>query len=297
MRLLFLGGSGQVGTEFSALARAQRIDVASPGRGEVDLMDEAALVRVVADAPWDCIINAAAYTNVDQAESEPDDAFAVNAKAPARLASETGKRGIPLIHISTDYVFDGRKGSPYRESDEVAPLNVYGASKRKGEVGVCAANPRHVVLRTSWVYSPFGKNFVKTILRLATERDSVSVVADQRGTPTAARDVARACLDIAQRCVAAPKGTRYGIYHFAGSGEASRFEFAQAIVEFAARHTGSAPEVVMSRTGDYPTAAVRPADTRLECSMIEREFGIKLNSWRDALRDTIDRLMEDKVSP
>jgi len=297
MRVLFFGGSGQVGTEFHGLTRAQGIDVVSPDRSEVDLMDGAALTKIVSHASWDCVINAAAYTNVDRAESEPADAFAVNAEAPALLATETARREIPLIHISTDYVFDGRKGAPYVEDDAVAPLNVYGNSKLAGEVAVRARNPRHIVLRTSWVYSPFGKNFVKTILRLASERDSVSVVADQRGTPTAARDVARACLDIARRCVAASKGMRYGIYHFAGSGEASRFEFAQAIVEFAARHTGSAPEVVMARTGDYPTAAVRPADTRLECSMIEREFGIKLNSWRDALRETIDRLMDDKVSP
>src|SRR5262249_60608396 len=131
-------------------------------------------------------------------------AFAVNADAPARLAMETGGRGIPLVQISTDYVFDGRKGSSYVEGDAVAPLNAYGRSKLAGELGVSAANPRHIILRTSWVYSPFRKNFVKTILRLATERDRLSVVADQRGCPTAARDIAKACLDLALRCTAAP---------------------------------------------------------------------------------------------
>ena len=164
---------------------------------ELDLEDPRAIARMIAAEPWSAVINAAAYTDVDRAESEEPVAFAVNAEAPARLAAETGRRGIPLVHISTDYVFDGRKGAPYVEEDERSPLNAYGRSKLAGERGVRAANPRHVILRTSWVYSPYRKNFVRTILRLAAERERLTIVADQRGCPTAARDIAKACLDIA----------------------------------------------------------------------------------------------------
>src|SRR5262249_27193954 len=153
------------------------------------------------------------------AESERDLAFAVNAAAPAKLAEETARRGIPLVHISTDYVFDGRKRMPYVETDATAPLNVYGHSKLEGEQAVAAANPRHVILRTSWVYSPPGHNFVKTILRLAGERPRLTIVDDQRGCPTAAHDVARACRDIAFLCAKAPTDVAYGLYHFCGKGE------------------------------------------------------------------------------
>src|SRR5262245_10467806 len=192
---------------------------------------------MIAAVPWSGVINAAAYTDVDRAESEESLAFAVNAEAPSRLAAETGRRGIPLVHISTDYVFDGRKGAPYVEQDAVAPLNAYGRSKLAGERGVRAGNHRHVIVRTSWVYSPYRKNFVRTILRLAAERDRLTVVADQCGCPTAARDVAEACLGIALSCAAQTEQPHYGTYHLAGAGEASWFEFARTIVEMAADPT------------------------------------------------------------
>src|SRR6202035_766458 len=195
MRFLLLGGTGQVGEEFRARAMPDRVAVVAPSRGALDLEDADAIARVIAAEPWSAVINAAAYTEVDRAESEESVAFAVNAEAPSRLALETGRRAIPLVHISTDYVFDGRKGAPYMEQDQAAPLNVYGRSKLAGERGVRAANPRHVILRTSWAYSPYRTNFVKTILRLAAERDRLAVVADQRGCPTAARDIAKTCLD------------------------------------------------------------------------------------------------------
>src|SRR5436190_2781425 len=167
MRFLLLGGTGQVGEEFRALSLPIDIEVVAPTRGELDLKDPQAISRMIVAQPWSAVINAAAYTDVDRAESEEPDAFAVNAEAPIRLAGETGRREIPLIHISTDYVFDGRKGAPYVEEDAVAPLNAYGRSKLAGELGVQTANPRHVILRTSWVYSPYRKNFGRTILRLA----------------------------------------------------------------------------------------------------------------------------------
>jgi dTDP-4-dehydrorhamnose reductase len=290
MRFLLLGGTGQVGEEFRALPLSKDVEVVAPSRSELDLEDPLAIARMISARPWSAVINAAAYTDVDRAESEEPIAFAVNAEAPSRLAAETGRRGIPLLHISTDYVFDGRKGAPYVEQDEAAPLNAYGRSKLAGECGVHAANPRHVILRTSWVYSPYRKNFVRTILRLAAERERLTIVADQRGCPTAARDIARACLDIAMRCASQPERAPYGVYHFAGVGEASWFEFARAIVDIAANRLGRSTKIAPILTSEYPTLAVRAADTRLDCAAIIREFGVKPRPWRQALEDTIDRL-------
>jgi dTDP-4-dehydrorhamnose reductase len=297
MHFLLLGGTGQVGQEFRALALPKDVEVVAPSRGELDLRHPHAIARMIGAQPWNAVINAAAYTNVDRAETEELVAFAVNAAAPSRLAAETGRRGIPLVHISTDYVFDGRKGAPYVEEDVVAPLNVYGRSKLAGERGVRAANPQHVILRTSWVYSPFRKNFVRTILRLAGERERLTVVADQRGCPTAARDIARACLDIANRCALQPELTTHGVYHFAGAGEASWFEFASAIIEMAADRLGRSPEIVPIPTSEYPTPAVRAADTRLDCAAVLRDFGIEPRPWRQALADTINRLLTNKSMP
>jgi dTDP-4-dehydrorhamnose reductase len=297
MRFLLLGGTGQVGEELRALATPDDVEVDAPSRGTLDLQDADAIASMIAAEPWSVVINAAAYTAVDRAESEEAIAFAVNAAAPSRLAIETGRRGIPLVQISTDYVFDGKKGSPYVEQDEAAPLNVYGRSKLAGERAVRAGNPRHVILRTSWTYSPYRTNFVKTILRLAAERDRLTVVADQRGCPTAARDVAKACLDIALRCASDPERAPYGIFHFAGAGEASRFEFATAIVELSADRRARSPQVVPVRTVDYPTPAERPLDTRLDCPAIVRAFGASLRPWREALEETIERLPANKDLP
>jgi dTDP-4-dehydrorhamnose reductase len=297
MRFLLLGGTGQVGEEFRALAFPKEVEVVAPSRGELDLEDPRAIARMIAAQPWRAVINAAAYTDVDRAESEEPKAFAVNAEAPLRLAAETGRRGIPLLHISTDYVFDGRKGAPYVEEDEAAPLNVYGRSKLAGERGVRAANPQHVILRTSWVYSPFRRNFVRTILRLAAKREYLTIVADQRGSPTAARDIARACLDIAICCASQPERVPYGVYHFAGAGEASWFEFASAIVEMAADRLGRSPQIVPIRKSEYPRPAICAVDTRLDCTAVLREFGVAPRPWRHALADTIDRLMSNKGMP
>jgi dTDP-4-dehydrorhamnose reductase len=294
MRFLLLGGTGQVGEEFRALPLPKEIKVVAPSRAALDLQDPDAIAQIITVEPWSAVINAAAYTDVDRAESEEPVAFAVNAEAPARLAAETGRRGIPLVHISTDYIFDGRKGAPYVEQDEPAPLNVYGHSKLAGEHGVCAGNRRHVILRSSWVYSPYRKNFVRTILRLAAERDRLTIVADQRGCPTAARDIAQACLDIAVRCVSEGDRVPYGTYHFAGAGEATWFEFASVIVDLAADRLGRKPLVLPIRTIDYPTPALRPADTRLNCSAIVRTFGVTPRPWRQSLADTIDHLLTKK---
>ena len=298
MRFLLLGGTGQVGEEFRALPLPKDVEVVAPSRAALDLQDPRAIAQMIAAEPWSAVINAAAYTDVDRAESEEAVAFAVNAEAPARLAAETGRRGIPLIHISTDYVFDGRKGAPYVEQDEPAPLNAYGRSKLAGERGVRAANPRHVILRTSWVYSPYRKNFVRTILRLAAERDRLTIVADQRGCPTAARDIAQACLDIAMRCASEPR-SRYPMAPIISPARAKQPGLNLQAPSLIWRPIGSAGNRRWYRSAprDYPTPAIRAADTRLDCSAIIRTFGVKPRPWRQALADTIDRLLTNKDAP
>jgi dTDP-4-dehydrorhamnose reductase len=291
MRLLLLGGTGQVGREFQSLAFPKGTDVVAPSRADCDFADPRAITQLIAAYPWNVVINVAGYTNVDRAESDQSTAFAVNADAPAHLAAETERHAIPLIHISTDYVFDGRKNSPYVETDAPAPLNVYGASKLAGERAVAANNPRHVILRTAWVYSSHGHNFVKTILRLAAERERLTIVDDQRGCPTSAHDIAVVCRDIALLCAAQPAETPYGLYHFTGSGEASWYEFARAIVDLAARALARSPQIVPIKTIDYPTEAVRPVDTRLDCTAIERAFGVSQRPWRHALKEVLQDIM------
>jgi dTDP-4-dehydrorhamnose reductase len=290
MRFLLLGGTGQVGEEFLTLELPCNLEVIAPTRGELELADPRAIARIVAGQPWSAVINAAAYTNVDDAESEEQIAFAINAAAPARLAAETGRLGIPMVHISTDYVFDGRKGEPYVEDDEPAPLNAYGHSKLAGERDVRAGNLRHVMLRTAWLYSPYRKNFVRTILRLSTEREQLRIVADQRGCPTAARDVAQACLDIALRCATDPDGTPYGTYHFAGAGATTWLDFASAIIDQAGIRLARKPQLLPITTSEYPTPARRPTDSRLDCTAVGKAFGIAPRPWRQALAETIARL-------
>jgi dTDP-4-dehydrorhamnose reductase len=271
------------------------VEVVAPDEGALDLTDHGALDSVIAEGSWSAVINAAAYTDVDRAESEEAKALTINGEAPARLAAATSRLGIPLVHISTDYVFDGRKGVPYVESDAPSPLNAYGRTKLAGEQAVAGGNPRHLILRTSWVYSPYGRNFVRTILRLASERDRLTIVADQRGCPTAAQDVANVCLSLALRCASSPASGPYGLYHFAGGGEATWHEFAKTILDLA--HPPRSVEVVPIRTEDYPTPAKRPLDSRLDCEALDRDFRIKPRPWREALKDTLDRLLATGAAP
>ena len=295
MRILLLGGSGQVGQEIRTRApHYKALEIVAPFRSEIDLQDGYALQKIIAEGDWQAVINAAGCTNVDRAESEQSVAFTLNAEAPRQLAIETGRRGIPLIHISTDYVFNGRKGKPYVEQDEPAPQNAYGRSKLEGEHYIRAANLRHIILRTAWVYSPFRSNFVKSILHLARTRDRLTVVADQRGCPTAASDVARACLEIANRFQSKQKTIPFGVHHFAGIGDATWHDFANTIVEMSSARMARVPQIVPIPTSDYPTAAARPADTRLDCSSIVARYGLNLRPWRDALQETINRLLPNK---
>ncbi|MET0179855.1 MAG: dTDP-4-dehydrorhamnose reductase, partial [Novosphingobium sp.] len=214
--ILVTGGSGQVGCALVRLAAERGIAVEAPGRERLDLADAAALTTAVTARPWRAVINCAAYTAVDRAESEPDLARAINAAAPAVLAAATARAGIPLLHVSTDYVFDGTKPEPYGENDPTAPLGVYGVTKLAGEEAIRAAHPNHAIVRTAWVLSAGGGNFLDTMLRLAATREQVSVVDDQRGCPTNAGDVAAALLAVAERL-----GARSGTWHFVNRGNAT----------------------------------------------------------------------------
>ncbi len=287
--VLVTGGSGQVGGALRRMAR-EGLELVAPDRAALDLADPAAIAALVASRPWGAVVNAGAYTAVDRAESEVVAAWTINALAPAALAHATAALGIPLVHISTDYVFDGSKPAPYREDDPVAPLGVYGASKEGGEQAVRTANPRHLILRTAWVVSPDGANFVKTMLRLAAERPELRVVADQHGCPTAAGDIAAAILALLPRLVASADA-RWGTYHFVNAGEASWHELACAVVARAGRSGGATPRVTPITTADYPTPARRPANSRLSTAKLTHDYGIVPRGWRESVDEIVDQLM------
>jgi dTDP-4-dehydrorhamnose reductase len=287
--VLLTGGSGQVGTEVIALAPAG-MNIVAPGRDRLDMSDADAIVALVASHPWAAVINCAAHTAVDRAESEILAAWKINALGPAALAQATAQAGIPLIQVSTDYVFDGSKAGYYLESDPVAPVSVYGASKEAGEQAVRTANPRHVILRTAWVVSPHGANFIKTMLRLAETRPELRVVDDQHGCPTSATDIARALLTITQRLVSDPQAPA-GTYHFVNGGEATWCEFARTIFEIAAEHGRPAPSLEGITTADYPTPARRPANSRLDVAKLVKDYAISPRPWREAVDEIVIALL------
>jgi dTDP-4-dehydrorhamnose reductase len=285
--ILVTGGSGQVAT---ALAEAGGDAVQVVGRPAFDFDRPATLDAAFrAAAPW-LVVNAAAYTAVDAAEDDRDAAYRANRDGPATLAGLCVEAGIPFIHISTDYVFDGAKGAPYVETDPTSPTGVYGASKLAGEESVLAAGGKAIILRTAWVYSWTGRNFVRTMLRLGAERDRLRVVADQRGCPTTAADLADAILAIARRLRAGWRDDYAGIFHAAGGGETTWHGLAVATFEEAARHGARPPAVEPISTTEYPTKAKRPADSRLNCDKLARVFGARLPPWRPSLARVIDRV-------
>ncbi|MCS0503130.1 dTDP-4-dehydrorhamnose reductase [Ancylobacter mangrovi] len=289
--LMLLGAGGQLGREVAALAGERGLALTALDRAGLDIADAAAIERAIGAMKPDVVINAAAYTAVDRAESEPELANAINAKAPGDIAAACARHGAALIHISTDYVFDGTRAGAYVESDPIAPLGVYGASKAAGEGAVRAALPAHLILRTSWVYGAYGANFLKTMLRLARERDRLTVVADQHGCPTATRDIAEAILAAAQAFRA---GTAVpGTYHFAGTGATSWHGFASEIVARAARHTGRRPEVAAITTADYPTPARRPANSELSSELFAERFGYRAAPWQQRTAEVVDRLLAE----
>jgi len=288
MKLLVLGAGGQVGHELCRLAWPDGYSVAAFDRGGVDIAQREPVFAAVARERPDIVINAAAYTAVDRAETERDIAWASNCSGPANLAAACQEAAIPLIHLSTDYVFDGSKPGAYFEADPVKPLGVYGESKEAGDQAVRGALAHHVILRTAWVYSAHGRNFVKTMLRLAGERPVLRVVADQIGSPTSAADIAAAIAAIAQQLNAG--NTSWGTYHFAGGGAVTWHGFAEAIFELAAPRRGPPPLVEAIATADYPTPARRPANSVLDCRRIGEVFGIVPRPWREALAEVIGEL-------
>jgi dTDP-4-dehydrorhamnose reductase len=234
------------------------------------------------------VINAAAYTNVDRAESEPGEAHRTNAAGAKMVACACASARVPLIHISTDYVFDGKKPSPYVENDSPAPLGVYGVSKLAGEQAVREYHKEHMILRTSWLYGIYGANFLKTILRLAGERDELSVVSDQRGSPTNTSDLA----DVVLRLMPSLLGNaHWGTYHFSGGGETDWCQFANEILKAREKSLGRRPKLNAITTAEYPTAARRPANSVLDNSLFNATFGLKARPWREAVRETVDTLM------
>jgi len=294
--ILVAGRGGQLARCLQVHAQAAGLRLLAAGRPELDLQEPASLERFVAGRQPSAIINAAAYTAVDQAEAEPERAFAINRDGAGRLAAIAARLQVPFVQISTDYVFSGEKQSPYTEDDATGPLNVYGQSKLAGEVAVLEANPEALVIRTSWVYSPYGHNFLKTMLRLATTQTTVRVVGDQVGTPTSAADLARAILEIVQRLVSARPPQKSRIYHLAAPDETTWHGFAAAVFAVLSRHGGRIPSLQKITTADYPTPARRPANSRLDSSKAERVFGVRLAPWRSSLESCINQLLTEKIS-
>ncbi|MGE4527163.1 MAG: dTDP-4-dehydrorhamnose reductase [Rhodospirillaceae bacterium] len=292
-RIVVTGVSGQVGGSLIALPPPPGVTFVPAGRGVLDLARPQGLAAALAALAPDAVINCAAHTAVDRAESEPALAFAVNAEAPGEIAAACAARGAPMVQLSTDYVFDGSKTGPWLRTDPVAPLGVYGASKEAGEQAVRAACPRHLILRTSWVYAARGHNFVRTMLRLGAERDELRVVADQTGCPTAAQDIAAAFAALAPR-LAQGESLTWGTWHLAGKEATTWHGFAEAIFDCAAPVWGRRPAVVPIATADYPTATRRPRNSALDCAETERALGLAARSWRDALPSIVAEILAQR---
>lgn len=292
MRLIVTGTQGQVVTALKERGAAQNIEVIALGRPELDLGDPKTVAAAFEGVEGDAIVSAAAYTAVDKAESEEELATRVNGESPGEIARIAAARKIPLLHVSTDYVFDGGLDRPWREDDPTGPLGAYGRSKLAGELAVLRENPEATVLRTAWVYSPFGANFVKTMLRLGETRDEVSVVADQRGAPTSALDIADALIAVARKRLAEPQNHALsGVFHLSGQGEAVWADFAEEIFSEAERHGRKPVRVKRIATADYPTPARRPANSLLDTSKLAKNFGVELPDWKSSTRACVARLL------
>lgn len=293
MRLLVTGRDGQVAASLLEAGQAHAgVEVVAIGRPDLDLARPEAVIDAIAAGKPDIVVSAAAYTAVDQAEDEPDIAFAVNATGAGKVAEAAARLGVPIIHLSTDYVFDGSGSRAYVETDATAPLGVYGASKLAGELAVAAAGPRHLILRTAWVYSPFGRNFVKTMLRLAADRDEISVVADQWGNPTCALDIADAVLHAATMLHRERSFAAFGTYHLAGTGETNWSGFARHILDTSRAAGGPWAQVRDIATKDYPTKARRPANSRLSSAKFAAVFGWSAPEWRQSTERVVRRIVD-----
>ncbi len=294
MRIIVVGKDGQVARALAERARAHGAQAVLVGRPKLDLADPSGIEDALIETGGDIIVNAAAYTAVDQAESDPELAEAINGIGAGVVAGAATAMNVPVIHLSTDYVFDGTADRPYREDDPVSPLGVYGASKLLGEEAVAAEAENHVILRTAWVYSPFGKNFVKTMLRLAADREELGVVGDQYGSPTSALDIADGIFAVSRNLLERPEEQNLrGLFHMTGTGFASWAEFATEIFALSSRFGGPSAKVRSIATSDYPTPAKRPANSRLDCGKLKELHGVALPPWRSSLEPCVKRLIEE----
>lgn len=292
MRIVVTGRHGQVAQALHERAAGTNAEIILLARPEIDLTRPSEIEAALIARKPDAIVNAAAYTAVDQAESEHDLAYAINAEGAGAVARAATKLGVPIVQLSTDYVFDGTGERPYRETDPTNPLSVYGASKLAGERAVAKAAPDHAVLRTSWVYGPSGKNFVRAMLALARQRDEVRVVCDQVGAPTNALDIADGVLGVVRNLLAEPtRSDLRGIFHMTADGTATWAEFAEAIFAASRAAGGPSAKVIPIPTTEYPTPARRPANSRLDGSALAAAHGIRLPHWRQSLRPCIERLL------
>jgi len=285
MRVLLTGAAGQLAGDLAPGLTAEGMEVTALAKSGLDITDAERVMKVVRETSPGVIVNAAAYTQVDRAESAPDTAFAVNSLGAANLADAASEVGATLVHVSTDFVFDGAKRSPYVEGDPTAPLGVYGASKLAGEVEITERLAHHVIVRASWLYGAEGNNFVKTILRLARERETISVVSDQTGTPTWTADLASALTEVVKRLSGTDSSEVFGLYHYSPGGEASWYDFAVEIVR-RAEALGArfkCREVKAIPTSEYPTPARRPAYSVLDHTRFAETFGVDVPDWRDSL--------------
>ena len=296
--VLVAGQTGQLAIELQRALNDAGHRCVTLGRPSLDLADPSSVQAAIMRVKPDAVVNAAAYTAVDKAEDEPELAAAINAFGAGALAGAAADAGLPIIHVSTDYVFDGTKDGAYVENDPTSPLGVYGRTKLEGELRVAEANPRHIILRTSWVFSAHGHNFVKTMLRLGRERTTVSVVDDQQGCPTAAADLAAAIATLLPGIVSdnASKD-RFGVFHAAAKGPVTWCGFARAIMEGAAKRGARSAEVIPITTADYPTRAHRPANSILDSSRLRALHGIDMPMWQAGLDAVLDEILLAKAHP
>ncbi|MCC5647815.1 dTDP-4-dehydrorhamnose reductase [Nostoc sp. CHAB 5824] len=287
--ILVTGGSGQVGGALVRIARERGIEVEAPGRDKLDMTDSRSIVSAFENARWSAVINCAAYTAVDRAESEAELAHMINAVAPGILARSAQRHGIPIVQVSTDYVFDGSKSVPYTETDPVNPLGIYGRTKEAGEAAVRSSNTKHAIIRTAWVLSADGQNFMNTMIRLGAAKSELSVVNDQIGCPSSAIDIAEALLQ-----VTANFPDVGGTWHFTNSGQATWFDLAAHIFEAMARRGMSTPVLQPISTAQYPTPAKRPENSRLSTKAIQTDFNIRPRAWREAIDEILVQRLGEK---
>jgi dTDP-4-dehydrorhamnose reductase len=293
MNLLIIGSKGQLGSELVGNCKRNHFSFLGLDLPEFDITDTSQVEKTLADFKPSIIINASGYTKVDEAETEPKIAFSVNSDGPANLAVSCNKFRIPVIHVSTDYVFDGTKGQPYFESDPVSPLGIYGKSKEEGENKIRSIIKQHIILRTSWLYGLNGNNFVKTMLRLGKEKEIIKVVSDQFGCPTSATDLAETVVNISKQISGNHKFS-WGTYHYCGHGVTTWYKFAKTIFEIANHYQNYKVSSVRAiTTAQYPTRAKRPAFSALDCSLVKKHFGINTKPWQESLKKTIKRILMD----